>query len=151
MSFSLYYLNDFKIIDIDGNTSNTKYISPSNSKLWRPSVIDAKPEITLLFDRPQSVKYIQIYQHPDSIINKIQIKTDTGWLKDFELKECYKINIMVDINDRIKSLSFKILKGYSIGIYEVGKDVLAENNPMPAEPTHSQLTPEMEEELSNKE
>lgn len=113
------YLNDFKIIDIDGNTSNTKYISPSNSKLWRPSVIDAKPEITLLFDRPQSVKFIQIYQHPDSIINKIQIKTDTGWLKDFELKECYKINIMVDINDRIKSLSFKILKGYSIGIYEV--------------------------------
>lgn len=48
-------------------------------------------------------------------------------------------------------LNIFVLLGTSIGIYEVGKDVLAENNPMPAEPTHSPLTPEMEEELSNKE
>ena len=48
-------------------------------------------------------------------------------------------------------LNIFVLLGTSIGIYEVGKDVLAENNPIPAEPTHSQLTPEMEEELSNKE
>lgn len=124
------YLNDFKIIDIDGKTSNTMIVDPSESKLWRPSINDYTPVISLNFERPQTVKYIQIYQHPNSKINKIQIKTNTGWLKDYTVDNCYKLNILVDINVEIESLSLKILEGDSVGIYEIEAYSSIERSPI---------------------
>lgn len=118
-----YYLSDFKIYETN-DIRNENLIE--NGLYWMPDKDDKDRRIVYTFEQPVELSIIVIYQNPLYSVKRMTVKTDSGYVGEFEFKRSSVINLHLPFQSNVNEIILNITESYEkvikIGEIEIFKD-----------------------------
>jgi LmbE family N-acetylglucosaminyl deacetylase len=117
------YLNDFLIAKPNRSISDDL---ADDSKGWTPELGDITPEIIITFPRLVKLSKIVIYQNANSFIDRVMLKSDIGYVNEYQCTDSNVVNIDIPsislnkiylqiISSEVNSLSINEIECYEEG------------------------------------